>query len=815
MPTSKRFVLVWLLLTVLLVLFSEVCSGAKVMDMLTHEIHVEAPAVSGTLRLTVKKKDAWVYHPDVALIPFSTQAMTIECASTEACTVTSGECSLSLSVSLEISLSAEYSCNGNTVTKLTLSSVANSRVKFQFPQAMTLYGLAEHAADLPLRQGHSYAMYNTDAFQYRVNSTEALYGSIPFVMAYAPAATTGVLFLNAAEMNVRIDNPEKELLGCDWDAETGVVDLFFMPGPTPASVQQQHAALTGSTFLPPYFSLGYHQSRWNYLNTHDCLTVNEKFDEFGMPYDVLWLDIEHTAGKKYFTWDSYRFPDPKYLVSQLEKSGRKLVTVKDPHVKREVGYFVHEEALKGQHYVETSNGVVFRGRCWPGESSWPDFVNERTRNWYAKFFHDDVYPAGGRSVHTWVDMNEPSVFEGEKGTMLKGATHMTDEGIRVEHRFVHNAYSLLSILSVFKGSREAGGPAAKPHRPFILTRSFFPGMQRYAAMWNGDNAAKWDHLQNTIPELLSLSISNYPFVGCDIGGFFSNPTEELSVRWMQAGVFFPFFRSHNHMEAKRREPYMVSEENLPHMQNALRLRYALIPYLYTTFFEAHRMGGTIMRPLFFEFPEQPDLREIQDAFMFGPSLLAHPVIQPSATAVRVTLPAAATWYAWPSGEAFTAGIHSIDVTMGSMPFFLRSGHIVSMKLRQRRNTFTAQYDPFTLFIAVDEEGSSSGSLYIDDGETYDFEAGNFHYRQLTFSLGQTLTNAEHPHSQASADRDAIQNKVEKVVFFGLKGHDDVHHVWLEINGTSEELSHQCDGNTLTVYIGDRAALSADWKIVLL
>ncbi|AYU77935.1 GANAB / alpha glucosidase II subunit [Leishmania donovani] len=719
------------------------------------------------VRLTAKPGDKWTYQPDGIILPDAVALQATKGASDAQWSIPHGKCMLTISMAPP-HVRFEFSCHGSSLVEVTAfaDAMAAPEVNFTFPAAQTMYGLAEHAADLPLRGGNVYEMYNTDTFQYSVNSTEALYGVIPFIMAYAPKSTCGVLFLNPSETNVGV-SADSAAPSCQWKPEVGAIDIFFLPGPTPTKVQQQHAALTGATVMPPYFSLGLHQCRWNYLNTKDCLSVDEGFDTHNMPYDVLWLDIEHTDKKKYFTWDPYTFPDPKALTDALASKGRKLVTVRDPHVKRDEGYYVHNEAQKGGYYVKDASGEDYVGKCWPGSSSWPDFFNTRTRVWYSQFFHDDRYPGGSRDIHTWVDMNEPSVFGGERGTMPKTAVHSLDNGHTVEHRFVHNAYSFYSVQAVHKGMLEAGGPNTAPERPFILTRSFFSGSQRYAAMWTGDNMARWDHLENSIPELLSLSISNYPFCGCDIGGFFFDPEEELFVRWMQAGVFVPFYRAHSHLDTKRREPWTFSAEAQSLVRSALALRYAMLPYLYTTFYHAHTEGNTIMRPLFYEFPRQSELREVQNTYLFGPSILVRPVVKPSVTEVTVPLPKEALWYNYFSGE-LAVGQHTMPVDKDTIPMFLRGGHIVPMKLRLRRSSFAARLDPFTLFVALNAQGNSYGDLYIDDGTTYDYKKGAFVHRAFSYS-NQVLQNSAYPNSPGTSGLYNAVNAVERVVIYGYVG----------------------------------------------
>lgn len=222
------------------------------------------------------------------------------------------------------------------------------------------------------------------------------------------------------------------------------------------------------------------------------------FDKHNLPLDVMWLDIDYTEGRKYFTWEPIKFSNPENMISNITATGRKLVVIIDPHVKRESGYFVHEELLKYDFYVKNKDGTVYEGWCWPGSSSYPDFWNPATRDYYKKLYGLDVFKGTTHDVWIWNDMNEPSVFNGPEVTMPKDVVHFGGW----EHRDVHNEYALSNVIATFEGLL-----LRSPHkRPFILTRGHFAGSQRYAAMWTGDNDAKWSHLAASFPMCLSEAI---------------------------------------------------------------------------------------------------------------------------------------------------------------------------------------------------------------------------------------------------------------------------------------------------------------------
>jgi len=469
-----------------------------------------------------------------------------------------------------------------------------------FPNSKSLFGLPEHASSAMLKntagEGAPYQdpfrLYNLDVFEYDLDVPMSLYGAVPLLISQSvKTGTSGVFWFNPTETFVDIqDDNANAGKASHWVSESGIIDVFFLPGPTPTEFYSQYAKLTGTLALPPMFSLGYHQCRWNYKDEQDVYQVHSKFEELDYPYDVLWLDIEHTDGKRYFTWDNKLFPNPKDMQETLWAQGRRMVTIIDPHVKRDDNYRIHKEATSKGLYIKDKDGKNdYDGWCWPGSSSYLDFTDASARSWWADQFAYDKYKGSSPSLFTWNDMNEPSVFNGPEVSMQKDLRNLRGD----EHREWHNLYGMLFHRSTGEGliRRNAG----ENIRPFVLSRAFFAGTQRYGAIWTGDNAAEWSHLEIASPMLLSLNLGAISFSGADVGGFFGNTDAELMTRWMQAGAYTPFFRGHAHHDAKRREPWMFGDETMVRLRKAAMARYALLPYWYTIFAEAARTGMPIMR----------------------------------------------------------------------------------------------------------------------------------------------------------------------------------------------------------------------------
>uniref|UniRef100_A0A2K5VUQ0 Glucosidase II alpha subunit n=1 Tax=Macaca fascicularis TaxID=9541 RepID=A0A2K5VUQ0_MACFA len=693
---------------------------------------------------------------------------------------------------------------------------------FSLPGMEHVYGIPEHADNLRLKVtegGEPYRLYNLDVFQYELYNPMALYGSVPVLLAHNPHRDLGIFWLNAAEtwVDISSNTAGKTLFGkmmdylqgsgetpqtdVRWMSETGIIDVFLLLGPSISDVFRQYASLTGTQALPPLFSLGYHQSRWNYRDEADVLEVDQGFDEHNLPCDVIWLDIEHADGKRYFTWDPSRFPQPRTMLERLASKRRKLVAIVDPHIKVDSGYRVHDELRNLGLYVKTRDGSDYEGWCWPGSAGYPDFTNPTMRAWWANMFSYDNYEGSAPNLFVWNDMNEPSVFNGPEVTMLKDAQHYGGW----EHRDVHNIYGLYVHMATADGLRQRSGGM---ERPFVLARAFFAGSQRFGAVWTGDNTAEWDHLKISIPMCLSLGLVGLSFCGADVGGFFKNPEPELLVRWYQMGAYQPFFRAHAHLDTGRREPWLLPSQHNDIIRDALGQRYSLLPFWYTLFYQAHREGIPIMRPLWVQYPQDVTTFSIDDQYLLGDALLVHPVSDSGAHGVQVYLPGQGeVWYDIQSYQKHHGPqTLYLPVTLSSVG---QGGTIVPRWMRVRRSSECMKDDPITLFVALSPQGTAEGELFLDDGHTFNYETRQeFLLRRFLFS-GNTLVSS-------SADPEGHFETpiwIERVVIIGA---GKPAAVVLQTKGSPESrLSFQHDPETSVLVLRKPGInVASDWSIHL-
>ena len=597
-----------------------------------------------------------------------------------------------------------------------------------------------------------------------------LYGAIPLLQAHRKDSTVGVFWMNAAETWIDIvkkkvsSNPLSLGIGgsthteTQWFSESGLIDVFVFLGPQPKDILEQYTALTGYTQLPQQFSIAYHQCRWNYVTDEDVKDVDRKMDKHRIPYDIIWLDIEYTDGKKYFTWDAHTFPNPLDMQKQLDAHDRKLVYIIDPHIKNEGNYPVVEQLKSLDHGVKNKDANLYEGWCWPGSSHWVDCFSPAARKWWSTLFAYSSFKGTASNSFLWNDMNEPSVFNGPETTMPKDNIHYGNW----EHRDVHNVNGMTFINATYHGLLARDNP---PKRPFVLTRSYYSGSQRLGAMWTGDNQAEWSHLQASLPMILSMNIAGFGFAGADIGGFFGNPSKELLTRWYQAGAFYPFMRGHAHIDTRRREPYLAGEPYTGIITQAIRLRYSLLPAWYTAFHMSATTGAPILRPHYYVHPSDVSGFTLEDQFYLADTgLLVKPVTTEGATAVEVYLAPSTQYFDYHTYESFSnpssdkGTTVTVSAPLEKLPVLMKSGHIIPRRDRPRRSSGLMRYDPYTLVVVLGSAGSAEGSLYADDGESFNYQSGAFVHRGFTFSEG-VFENAD---LKSTADQTAAtSNKVAK------------------------------------------------------
>lgn len=609
-----------------------------------------------------------------------------------------------------------------------------------------IYGFGEKSGHLNKRSmalaGLHYTMWNSDNYGYD-SSIDPLYVSVPFYMVLRGGRAHGIFLDNTHRSTFDIGRENRHLLA--FGAEAGELDYYLIDGPTPKDVIRRYTELTGRMPLPPRWALGYQQSRWSYFPDARLRKLADDFRSRKVPADVLWLDIDHLQGFTPFQWNRDYFPQPEKLLADLQDQGFHVVSIVDPHPKKQPGYPPYDSGMAGDHFIRNSDGSIFEGPVWPSNdkqspanSVFPDFTRAATRKWWGDL-HASFLQQGIDGF--WNDMNEAAVFFGPVNTLPTDLRHDND-GRPTDQREIHNVYGMLQT----QATREALQRLQPDKRPFVLTRATFAGGQRYAAVWTGDNTADWPALRQSVSMLLNMGISGLPFVGADIGGFSGTPSPELFTRWLQLGVFYPFMRAHTEQVTPDQEPWSYGPAHEAINRRSIELRYRLLPQLYSLMAEAADSGLPPMRAMFVEFPADPQTWSRQDQFMFGADVLVAPVLHEAAREREVYLPAG-DWYDYRSGEHLSGGVSlRVPVTLDSLPMYVRAGAVIA---EQPVVQHTGEMPGQPLHLRVFPAADSRREWYEDAGQGMAYRDGEIARRQLHM---QVRDQAMEIHISAIAGR---------------------------------------------------------------
>ena len=494
--------------------------------------------------------------------------------------------------------------------------------------------------------------------------------------------------------------------------------------------------------------------------------LDNKFDKYEVPYDSIWLDIDHTDNKKYFTYDIKKFSkeETKKFFLDLDKKGRKVVVILDPHIKVDNWYNVYYKS-KNNYFIKNEDSTDFIGNCWCGDSSFLDFFNKETINFWKNLIkkEEEYFYPGINNIHIWNDMNEPSVFKIQRNTLPKN-TIVKYSSKNYEQRDVHNLYGYFMHKASYEALLEK---YENKIRPFILTRSFYIGSHKYSAMWTGDSKSNFDSLKNTISMMISLSISGYSFIGCDIGGFAEEGSINLYKRWYQNGIFYPFFRGHSHESVLRREIWLFNENDFIIIKNAIIERYHLIPYIYTQFYLNYNNSIPIIKPIWFWDQSELALTEFADIeYFFGNGILVRPVlneIEDRNNKINIFLPENNRWYDFYDLKEIDKNKKNkkieYDINNDKIGAFIKGGEIITKKMRLRRSIQKMKNDPLTIIIALNLENKSDGIIYFDDEESLEYQNNKYSILKISYEKSEINFDWMLYNYQ-------VYNNIEKIIILG-------------------------------------------------
>ncbi|MCS7027198.1 MAG: DUF4968 domain-containing protein [Bacteroidia bacterium] len=578
-------------------------------------------------------------------------------------------------------------------------------------------GLGEKTGNLD-RKGTGYTNYNTDFFAY-YSAADPLYISTPFYMGVHSGISYGIFLDNSSKTHFNFGASNDRF--ASFTVESGDLNYYFIYGKTIAKNIELYTYLTGRMELPPLWSLGYHQCRYSYYPDKEVLNIARTFREKQIPADVIYLDIHYMQNYKLFTWSKEHFAEPQKLIQALQALGFKVVVIIDPGIKVEQEYETYQKGVQADVFLKYPDGTYYTGQVWPGWCHFPDFTNPRVRKWWGEQFAELVQ-LGIKGF--WNDMNEIATW----GNRLPELIEFDLEGHKASTRQARNLYGLQMARATFEGIKKL----LPQERTFHLTRAGFSGVQRYACVWTGDNVATDEHLLLGVRLVNSMGLAGLCFAGYDVGGFVGEASNQLFAKWISIGAFSPFFRGHKEVNTASAEPWTKGRQTEEIARNYISLRYRLIPYIYSHFYESTQNGLPIQRSLAIDYTHDDLIYHpnYQNQYLFGKSLLICPN-ESYHQFTKVYLPEASAWYYWYDGKVFEGKQEIVvESPVHQLPIFVRASAIIPM---QSLTQHLSEKPEKTLHLHIYFGQETSEFLYYeDDGTSYEYKQGNFYKRLIRF-----------------------------------------------------------------------------------
>lgn len=612
-----------------------------------------------------------------------------------------------------------------------------------------VYGLGEMPRGINKRGWH-YITNNTDESRHSEDKL-SFYGAHNFLLMRDGSTCFGLFVDFPGKVYYDIGYTRHDLFS--FHTETPDYDLYLLSGENENAICKEFRTLIGRSYIPPKWAFGLAQSRWGYKTEEDVREVARQYKEHDLPLDMICMDIDYMQDYADFTVNKERFSDLAKLSADLKAQGIRLVPIIDAGVRIDPNDPTCTEGLEKGYFCKKADGTPFVAAVWPGKAYFADFLRPEVREWFGHKYKA-LTDCGIEGF--WNDMNEPSLFYsperlraflndmaalrekdnieqeeffprvvgGAMGLMNSPADYASfyheADGRKVRHDQVHNLYG----GSMTRAAGEAFADLRPGQRTLLYSRSSFIGSHRYGGIWLGDNNSSWAQLLANIQMMPSVQMCGFLYSGADLCGFSCDTTPDLALRWLEFGLLTPLMRNHSAVGTRMQEYYRFPEV-LPAVRNMIRLRYALLPYLYSEFMKAALENTSYFRPLAFDYPDDPDAREVEDQLLLGEGLMAAPVYVQNAHGRHVYLPEpmkllrlrAVDDY---DEEILPAGHHYIRCALDEMLLFIRPGHIIPVA-QPANNTAELDDASLTLWSFLPNGESAEYRMYRDDGVTTEYE----------------------------------------------------------------------------------------------
>jgi alpha-glucosidase len=577
-------------------------------------------------------------------------------------------------------------------------------------------GLGEELGNLD-RRSSVVTLWNTDNYKYD-DPRIPMYVSIPFFLGLHHGEMYGIYFDNSYRSVFNFGASNKRFTSYSFDG--GDRDEFFIHDVSLGKILGHYTGLTGRMPLPPVWSLGYQQSRDTYSPEERVTWIAKTLREKKIPVDGIVLDADYLKDYEPFRINQERFPDMRALADKLHGMNLQLTASVNPGIRIDDSYPAYHTLLEQGVFLKYTDGQPYIADISPNTNLYPDFTSPKAREWWVE--NMKVYQDVGINGY-WNDMNEPAV----DGQAMPENVVFDFDGRGATTAEAHNYYGMLMARSSFESFQRYGGNK----RPFVLSRSGFAGIQRYAAVWSGDNQAKDEHILLGVLLNTQMGLAGVPFTGPDLGGYIGDGNKELYKRWVEVGVFSPYLRNHREQLAAANEPWAYGEEAETISKTYIEFRYRMMPYLYSKFRESSETGMPISRCLCIDdpFDEKVYEQKNQYEFLFGDALLVNPMTTKERSKSTYLPPG--EWYDLFSDERVAGGKEvSAEYPVYRIPIFVKASSILPL---QTKVLSTKDKPSDTLYVHVFYGANAQRFVYYeDDGSSLDYQRGTYYRRTIEF-----------------------------------------------------------------------------------
>ncbi|KAH7924680.1 glycoside hydrolase family 31 protein [Leucogyrophana mollusca] len=745
------------------------------------------------------------------------------------------------------------------------------RLKTDLPEEANIYGLGEHTDPFRLSPYNTTrTLWSRDAYGVPSGTNLYGNHPVYFEHRTTGTHGVLLLSSNGMDIKIN-NTESAGAMTLEYNVIGGVLDFYFLAGSEtdPNEVARQYAEIVGTPAEVPYWSFGLHQCRFGYNNYVDVADVITNYSAAGIPLETMWTDIDYMDRRRIFTTDPTYFPIPKMreIIDYLHDHDQHFVLMTDPAVPYlpNEGYGPYDRGTTDGIFMKMPNGSQALGLVWPGVTVFPDWFNPKTQEYWTNEFEMFYSPETGLDIDgAWIDMNEPSSFcvypcidpfaqaitqglppnrttpapppdvpilggwtdpnmhkrstgdtgfdidnppynienaAGALGSLTANVTSVHENGLVMYD--THNLYG--TMMSV--ATRNAMLARRPGQRTLVITRSTFAGAGAHVGKWLGDNFATWDQYTESISGILSMAtVYQVPMVGADICGYAQNTTEELCARWAMLGAFYPFMRDHNDDTSIPQEFYrwpVVAQA----AKNALEIRYRFLDYIYTAFHQAHLDGTPVLRPLWFNYPQDPVTFGISLQYFFGSSLLVSPVTAENSTSTTLYLPKGRFYDLATLMPIDSPGgnVSLSNVSFTEIPLHIRGGVVLPLRASGAMTTTELRKKPFEIVVAPSASGEASGQLYVDDGVS--ISPSETTEVTMTFKNGRFDTKGKYGY------RTGVN--IQSILFLGVGIKPE--SVQVQVAGKMMSMAespfvHDASSQTLNVTVGQ--LLAGDISVVI-